>query len=145
MPCPEFSALLSAYHDGELPADREAAVAAHVAQCPRCAAELKTFRMLSHLATKLDEPVAPREVWQNIETRLDTTFADHSGANSRRTRSVSRRTMIVMSVLLTLGFFSAVYFVLHTHDKHHIAVNLGPFIDLFERSPEDAQEHLVAT
>ena len=145
MRCPEFSGLLSAYHDGELPADRDAAVAAHVAQCPECAAELKMFHQLSDLTTKLDDLVPPREVWQKIETRLDTKISDGPKSISGRSRRLSRRTMLAMGCLLTVGMSSVTCFVLHTHDKHHAAVNLGPFIDLFDRSPKDAQEHLLAS
>ena len=145
MPCPEFSGLLSAYHDGELPADREAAVAAHIEKCPECAAELKMFRKLSHLTTKLDDHVPPREVWQNIETRLDTKFTDGPNPISVRSRRMSRLTILAMGFLLALGMSSVIYFVLHTHDKHHVAVNLGPFMDLFERSPKAAQEYLLAS
>ena len=145
MSCPEFSEFLSAYHDGELPADRNAAVSAHVAHCPGCAAQLKLFRNLSFLATKLDEHVPPREVWRNIETQLDTTVSDRAKSVSGRSRSVSRRAMLAMAFLLTLGMSSVIYFALQKHEKHSIAVNLGPFIDLFEQSPKDAQEHLLAS
>jgi hypothetical protein len=142
MECPEFSGLLSAYHDGELPADREAAVAAHVRQCPRCAAELKMFRALSQMATELDEYPPPREVWQSIETRLDTKHSDGVKPVAQQARRRSRRKMLAMTLLATFGVTSVIYVVLNTHHKHE--VDLGPFIDLFEQSPKDAQMHLVA-
>lgn len=144
MRCPEFSGLLSAYHDGELPTDREAAVANHIAHCPGCAAELTSLRKLSQMAAKLDEPLPTRGVWRSIETRLDTDFDEISRQSNNRPRK-SRRTMLAALSLLVLAVLSGAYFVLTTHDNHHVAVNLGPFIDLFEQAPNDAQNYLLAS
>lgn len=45
----EYSEKLSAYHDDELEGEARLAVERHVAQCPRCAAELSRLRKLSAL------------------------------------------------------------------------------------------------
>ena len=145
MPCAEFADLLSAHYDGELPSDREAAVAAHVASCPDCLAEINLLRKLSELTTQLDEPSPPREVWRSIEKQLETEIADIGKTISWRSRIVSRKKTLVLTVLLMLGMSLVAYFVVQTHEHQHIAINLGPFMDVFERAPKDAQEHLVAT
>ena len=143
MPCAEFADLLSAYHDGELSPDREAAVAAHIASCPDCLAEMNLFRKLSKLTTQLDEHSPPREVWRSIEERLNSEVSDNGKQTSGRLRLVSRKTTLALTLLLMIGLSFVVYAVFPTHK--HAAINLGPFMDVFERSPKDAQEHLVAT
>ena len=49
---------LSAYHDGEVSAEEHAALEAHLAECPACAAELERLRRLSALLAQTMRPVA---------------------------------------------------------------------------------------
>ncbi|MDB5295779.1 MAG: hypothetical protein JWO31_1762 [Phycisphaerales bacterium] len=51
--------LLSAYHDGELSADRAREVAAHLEGCPTCAAELADLRRFSGTFRVADKPIGP--------------------------------------------------------------------------------------
>lgn len=143
MSCAEFAHLLCAYHDGELSSDDQAAVAAHIATCPECRAELNLFRKLSALASQLEEHSPPNEVWRNIEERLHSEPPSIERPTVAPSRRLSRKTMVAMSALLVLGLSIVLYSILPPHK--HAAINLGPFLDEFERSPKDAQELLVAT
>ena len=64
---------LSGFIDGELPPERAAAVQAHVAQCPRCAAEAASLREVASLNESLAAPaVSPQEwaaAWSAIAER----------------------------------------------------------------------------
>ncbi|HEX8915000.1 MAG TPA: zf-HC2 domain-containing protein [Humisphaera sp.] len=55
----EFGPLVSALHDGELPADRAREVAAHAASCPACAAELAGLRRFTAAFRAADRPAPP--------------------------------------------------------------------------------------
>jgi len=52
---------LSAYHDGELPADEAADLERHVARCEACAAELRKLRAMSHLLSSAIQRQVPAE------------------------------------------------------------------------------------
>lgn len=143
MSCAEFAHLLCAYHDGELSPDSEAAVAAHIAICPECRAEVNLFRKLSALASQLEERSPPHEVWRKIEERLHSEASPTERKTLNPLHRLSRKTTLAMTVLLMLGLSFVVYAVLPAHK--HAAINLGPFLDEFERSPKDAQELLITT
>lgn len=81
MKCQEARKMLSAFHDGELPADRRVAVEVHVESCPRCAAELAQLRRLSELAASLDAPPPPDELRKRV---LGETSRPRGGELPRR-------------------------------------------------------------
>ncbi len=54
--CDESRPLLSAYLDGELPAEREATVRGHLEVCPGCRADLAALRELSVALAVRTEP-----------------------------------------------------------------------------------------
>lgn len=143
MSCAEFAHLLCAYHDGELSPDSEAAMAAHIAICPECRAEVNLFRKLSALASQLEEHTPTKEVWRNIEERLHSEASPSEQKTLDPLRRLSRKTTVGMIVVLMLGLSFVAYAVFPAHK--HAAINLGPFLDVFERSPQDAQELLITT
>lgn len=53
--CGRMQGLLSAYADGELPAELSAEVGAHIASCPDCARRLEAIRVLSVSLASLEE------------------------------------------------------------------------------------------
>ncbi len=58
----EITRKLEQYRDGELPPEEEAAIAAHVAICPDCRAELQTLEGLSALLGRWSLPPATVDV-----------------------------------------------------------------------------------
>ncbi len=56
MPACERSRRLSAYHDGELPAEERRGLEEHLRQCPSCAQELQQLRSLSGLFAAVEMP-----------------------------------------------------------------------------------------
>jgi anti-sigma factor RsiW len=57
---------LSAFHDGELPADQAVAVEAHVAHCPTCASELAQLRAMSRRLATLGQGPLPAAVFTRL-------------------------------------------------------------------------------
>lgn len=147
MRCLAFKELLSKYIDGELPPDEAAAAAEHVSQCPDCAAELQALGGLSQLAKRLDRPAPPARVWRGIEAALDADglegpMPSPAGAPHRfggRPAYFSALAACVAIAAALLFFFGP-----GLPGHHHAAVDLGPFLDLFERSPQDAQKQLIS-
>jgi hypothetical protein len=71
MDCAVVSARLDDFVDGELPAVEREALAAHVATCERCRAELDGLRKLLAAAGALPREGAPeRDLWPSVVERL---------------------------------------------------------------------------
>lgn len=142
MQCPEAIELLSAYYDGELPSEKAATVADHVAVCADCAAELETLHKLSALTTKLDQPAPPRHVWPRIAAQLNT---NHSTAipPAMPAQRASRKTLFAVAALLLVGLSWIAFTQWHAHEHHDLAENFGHFLDTFEQAPDEAQQELV--
>ncbi|MCP4574030.1 MAG: hypothetical protein GY838_16850 [bacterium] len=72
--------VLQAYHDGELPANEDAAVAAHCEDCPTCRTELEELAAMTGLLAASPTPELPRTVWHRVrpgrakESRLRPAF-----------------------------------------------------------------------
>lgn len=142
MQCREVVELLSAYYDGELPSEKAAAIADHVAVCANCAAELQTLHKLSDLTTKLDQPSPPRHVWPRIEAQLN---ANHSPAipPAMPAPRASRKTLFAVAALLLVGLSWIAFTQWRAHEHHHLTENFGHFLDTFEQAPDEAQQELV--
>jgi anti-sigma factor RsiW len=71
MNCDEAEILIHALLDGELDASHAREVEAHIAQCPHCAAELKTFQEMHKAIAKADlRYTAPPALRRRIEAAL---------------------------------------------------------------------------
>jgi Putative zinc-finger/FecR protein len=62
---------LSAYCHGELSTEDARSVAEHVLACPRCHRELEEIKLGIKLAEQLPQASAPKNLWSEIETKLD--------------------------------------------------------------------------
>lgn len=137
MDCQDVSSLMSAYYDDELRADTRMAVEAHLHSCPRCSAELESFRRLSQFAAQWAAPsdegallrpggVAPRS-------------ADISNGPTAR-HSISIRwaaILILLGVAAPIAFFSR-------HRPHaHSAGEFEAFLETFHTSPETSDDFLA--
>ena len=138
MQCLEVIELLSAYYDGELPSDKSATVADHVAVCANCAEELETLHKLSDLTMKLDQPSPPRHAWQRIDAQLN-----RSQPTVVSVPRASRKTLLAATALLLVGLSWIAYTQWHAHEHHHLAMNFGNFLDTFQHAPDEAQRVLM--
>ncbi|XZE55861.1 zf-HC2 domain-containing protein [Planctomycetaceae bacterium SH139] len=68
--CQTVQRHLSAYHDGELSAAQNEAIAKHVGYCSACAAELASFESLGSAFDQSPVPARPSDLWQRIEREL---------------------------------------------------------------------------
>ncbi len=71
MSCEQVGDLLGAFHDGEVTPRARAAIEAHLAVCPTCAAALATMTELRELARGLPEPEPPGDLWEQLAPRLE--------------------------------------------------------------------------
>jgi anti-sigma factor RsiW len=76
---------LSAFCQGELDEPRRAAVAAHLAACPRCRGAHEEIRTGIEMAGLLSQVEAPAELWHGIEAALDRPDRRAAAAAPRRT------------------------------------------------------------
>lgn len=72
MRCDEMVEQISAYIDGELPAARRQAIAAHIAACPECAAVAEDYRSIGTRLVAAASRQPPTDLAARISARLDT-------------------------------------------------------------------------
>jgi anti-sigma factor RsiW len=97
---PHVSELLAAYHDGELPANRQDQVENHLQDCPDCRAELEAFETLSTFLKA--DPVpdhTPAELFAaQVQLRLPRPARSHA----HQTRVQSPRWMLGVPLALII-------------------------------------------
>lgn len=123
MTCEEAEILIHALVDGELDAGHAAAVEAHVAGCPRCAAELAAVTELHAAMAKADlKFAAPPELRQRIEAMLPA--AALPAAAPLRSPAPSRRAVMkgfaLGSAVSALAATGLVAIVLRNDDRQRI-------------------------
>ena len=144
MRCGEVMDLLSAYYDGELSTGKADSVSVHVSGCAVCAAELETLHKLSDLTARLDQPVPPSQAWPRIAAQLDTSpLVSQPIAASAWLKS--RKTLLAIALLLlaSVSWFASTQW--HVHDHQHLSEHFGVFLDSFEKTPDEAQRHLLTS
>ena len=99
--CANIRECLSAYMDNELPADRQVAVANHLAACAGCREEMATLRQMETLLTAWE--VAP------LPARTVAHFADALAARRKTRRLVAPLAWSTAAAGLTLVVLLAVY------------------------------------
>ena len=67
----QFTHQLSAYLDGELERDSRRRLEAHLAACPECSALLADLRAIVDAAPHYEGRQPSRDLWKDIEARLD--------------------------------------------------------------------------
>jgi anti-sigma factor RsiW len=138
MTCEETHILLHALIDSELDAGHAREVEVHVANCPRCAAQLRDYREI-HKAMAAPEMryQAPESLRQRIETALPTTTlpAPRAGAPSRRglLKGFAMGSMVSTALAACL-----VLFVVHTEEDQRI---VGDVVSAHLRSLQG--DHLI--
>jgi hypothetical protein len=137
MDCQDVSSLMSAYYDDELRADTRTVVEAHLQSCPRCLAELESFRHLSQVAAQWAGPsgqdafllpgkVAPRPA--EIPNGLATS-------HSMSTRWGAA--LLLLSVVIVTAFFW------RPRPHTHPAGEFDAFLETFHASPETSDDFLA--
>jgi anti-sigma factor (TIGR02949 family) len=74
--CLEIFARLSAYLDGELPAEDCAGIEAHIADCPPCVEFLKDLRNSVEAAHRFKVPAAPAPLDTELRIRLSKAWSE---------------------------------------------------------------------
>jgi disulfide bond formation protein DsbB len=140
MKCHDVRAILSAYHDAEVPTDQQIVVEVHLESCSECAARLAEIRRLSHTASTLPQPTPPRQLWKKVEGALKSgTDLRSSGWSRRWWRSPAALIAAVAFLLLAAGL--GIYFDRQDHTNHDY---LADYWQKFETDPRKAQQQLLA-
>ena len=149
MDCTEVKELLSAYFDDELASEKRTAVAEHLAGCDECSTELAGFERLSELAGSLVTPMAPPQMWSQLEQQLeeDQTAQKVHLANRRPTQYFPAQRLVALAatlvVVVGLGWFG--YSTWMGHDGHDgFTAEMGHYLEEFHRDPAAAQQFLLA-
>ncbi len=147
MRCTRVRELLSDYYDGELAGDDRAVVAEHVSHCETCAAEVEAFRRLSALvrhAAPEDRPSG----WSELAHRLDNDSAISLPKRFDRQQVVGLASLAVGAAILiaVVGLFGH-RGGMEGHDPQmaQMAADFAHYLEIFERSPAEAQEFLSRT
>jgi hypothetical protein len=77
----QFTEQLSLYHDGDLPPDERAAVAAHLEGCTACRAVLDDLSTIVQRARSLEPVAPPRDLWAGIAAEI--AAGERAGARAR--------------------------------------------------------------
>lgn len=80
----EWTEKLSDFLDGELEAAEEAAVAAHLRECPNCTAVLNDLKRVVARARALDVRPPQRDLWPGVSARIDRLAPPLGLSNGRR-------------------------------------------------------------
>jgi len=67
----EFSKLLSAYHDGELPDEQRRQLETHLPACATCSAELNEMRSLSRVLQSYERPRLDADARQRLHAMVE--------------------------------------------------------------------------
>lgn len=146
MDCTETRELMSAYFDGELSQELATDVDAHVGECPTCAQEITSFQQLSAMTREVTTPPPPDTIWAELEAQLADDAPQPAAVRGRftgRWRVVAVVASLAATVLL--GAFLGYQLWGPQHHGQEMAANLDKYVDLFQRSPMEAQRMLLTT
>lgn len=148
MNCSEVQQHLSACFDGELADEVRATVGAHLENCSACAEELAVFEKLSEMSAAWKDLQAPPPRWNDLEAKLDGEEERASvplPPPSRSQRFPARLLAVAATVLMAFGFGVFAYNARFSPDEHpHLAINFEHYLEEFDKSPEKAQQILLA-
>jgi hypothetical protein len=89
---------IPAYCDGQLPAGKARAVAAHLERCERCRREYDEVRFAASVLRELPPVTAPEDVWRSIERGLGRDEASASSRWPPRWQVVAVGALIVLLI-----------------------------------------------
>ena len=144
MNCADVQERLSAYHDGELPGDVAAQIAAHLANCPACATELESFESLSALTRKLTDPAAPKQLWTKLEARLDQDAEARTPIKGPTRKSYSFTRLAAAAMILIALTFGAYRIWQTGHTHQNVAANFDRYFTELKKQPNNAEQVLLA-
>lgn len=141
MNCSSAKTLLSAYYDGELALDQRALVNSHLADCPSCAEELRSFEWLSGLTQRLPEPEGISGPWVASAAKPKTL----PGRRIPWVGAEAWPSWVAMAaaVLLIAGAWWGVG--MRDHSLFHgRPTDLAAFLTAMDSDPQSAQQSLLS-
>jgi len=144
--CSEVQERLSQFHDNELSQDEAMRVAGHMADCSSCAAELTSFQQLSRMSRRLTDPSVPAQLWEGLQSKLDSPEVPDAILASDRSRQIpSRFLALAATILVAAGIGVIAYQAWNSPGQEHLTMNFAHYVDQFSKQPEEAQRVLLAS
>ena len=129
MNCDKFLDLISARLDGELTAQEEASLTAHLQECPVCRAIADDMKTLHSACSSLEEVDAPAELSQTVMRKIK---AERSTARHRVIRRISG---LAACLLLCVGVLRIADATYSEHNRHTSDPNLPSVARHMEPQP----------
>ena len=144
MKCSDVQDRLSAYYDGELSGDSQAAIAQHLAECEVCASEFAAFGDVTRAVSRMPQPPVPAAIWKGIAEELpgddsaDSMPQPVRNVTQSRPWWASRQLALAASILLMLGVgFWMTRNTGHSGDHEHSAEFVATMDHYLQRLPHD--------
>lgn len=118
MNCERYLDLISARLDGELTEQEEAALIAHLQECPACRAIAQDMEHLHNTLSGLGEVGAPAELSQTVMSKINAERA------TARRRIVRRISGLAACLLLCVGVLRIADATYSEHNRHTADPNL---------------------
>jgi len=138
MNCSRIDELLGPYSDGELAAGDADSVRLHLAECSRCRKEMEALHLLSSQVASYGvatDTAAPREIWLQIERRLDGEGDDRicdTGSLSGRLFRLARRPLALaasLALFIGLGLLFNTFLGRGVPAAHAAVIDYGILMD----------------
>lgn len=153
MNCQQANPLLSAYADDELASDLRSQVLEHVSCCAACSDDLAGIAELSRLARSLPNPLPAENLWDRIETEMDSlkelpsldsgTRIARSGMRWGNALGRWRRVAVIAAVVGVLATLTS-FWSGPGHDHAAFASVIDKYVDTFQTDPKIAQSYLLS-
>ena len=143
MNCNEVIPLLSPFHDGELPPEKQWAVAEHLATCAECAAKLESIRRISDLVEATPAPEAPATLVTRIERALaePSSFWAWLPFSPPQQKAVAAVAAMAAVLVVGLTIWRLASGPAHSHEE--MVRDFGEFLAAYEQGEPKAIEILA--
>lgn len=157
MKCTDVQDRLSAYYDGELSDESQAAMTRHLAGCKSCAEEFAGFKDVTRAVSRMPQPKVPPSVWEGLAAQLNDGELNESDKpqpasasnQERHWWASSRQLALAASVLLMLGlgyWMSRGMDHPHSGDHEHSAefvATMDHYLRQLPADPDGAEQYLL--
>jgi hypothetical protein len=145
MKCVQIQEQLSAFHDGELPAEIHKEIEVHLAGCEACASRRAEFSSYTHTFGQISQPVVPPTVWTRIAAELASDRVPPTAESPRRLRLAAWAMALAASVLLMIGVGYWMARPAGHSDSHHadFALVMDHYLKTLVNDPTGAERFLL--
>jgi len=144
MNCNEVVPLLSQFHDGELPAGQQRAVADHLASCSDCSQRLESLRRLSDLLEATPVSDTPDRLLERVERSLREPAPWWSRLRLGPQLQMALASLCAIAAVLTVGLLVWQLGPQKSHSHAEMVRVFGQFLNAYEQGEPTAIQVLPA-